>query len=411
MSSSGDMRKKYEYKVYSPFGAYIKTWTDVANDPSFRTVINGGSVELTCKLARQTISFGEENDVNFMNEVQLWAFDNDEHAGIKIFSGYISRYEPINDGGIEYVVVHILGYHTRMSAFVHEDSLGTTGIAYNSTDPGTIAEDVINKASLNGSPIGWEESTLQKTGTTVSYTFQANTMQECIDKILELTPAGWYWYVDPDKNLHLHPKSELATHTFTMGKEIFYMQPQKRIENVINRIYFIGGVPDGETQALYGRYERPLSINRYGMQAIKKTDERVKLQSTMDTICNNILDTQNEVEIRTVIRVKDNDYDPENGYDIESIKVGDTCQIRNYGEAFISSKWDVMYWDIDSWDFNIRNITETIMQIVEIQYTPNWVELTISSKIPNVAKRVEDINRNLVDSIAQTAPANPILGS
>lgn len=404
------MRKRYAYKIYSPTGQYITTWTDVANDPSFRVVINGGYVELDCKLARQTINFGEQSDVAFANEVQLWCFDDDMPAGIKVFSGYISRYDPRNDGPQEYIMVYILGYHTRMADFIFENSIGATGISYNSTDPGEIAEDIINKVRPTGLPINWTETTLQKTGTVVSYTFQVNTVQECIDQILSLAPAGWYWYVDPDKLLHMHPKSLLPRHTFTLGKEIFYIEPQKRIENVVNRVYFIGGSPDGVLPPLYGRYERPASIQQYGLKAIKRTDDRVTVQATMDTIADNILDGQQDVEIRTVIRVKDNDYDRTNGYDIESIKIGDTCQIRNYQDAFASSKWDIMSWDIDYWDFNVRNLTELIMQIVEIQYQPNYVELTISSKIPNVSKRVEDVNRNLLVTQLQDAPNNPAIG-
>ena len=406
-----DIRKRYQYKVYSATGQYITTWTDVVNDPSFHVVINGGFVELDCKLARKTVDFGENSDVLFGNEVQVWCYDADAPAGVKIFSGYISRYDPRNDGPQEYVMVYCLGYHTLMNQFMHEDSVGSTNIAYLSVDPGEIAEDIINKARIAGLPVNWNETTLQKTGTVVSYTFQANMVQECIDKCLELTPFGWYWYVDADKLLNMHPKSEQAKHTFTIGKEIFYIEPQKRIENVINRVYFIGGIPNGATDALYGRYERQASIQNYGLRSVKKTDQRVTLQSTMDTICANILDSQDEIEIRTVIRVKDNDYDRDNGYDIESIKVGDTCQIRNYQDAFSASKWDVMSWDTDFWDYNVRNLTEIVMQIVEIQYQPNNVELTISSKIPNVSKRIEDINRTLVDSIVVDAPADPVLGT
>lgn len=405
------MRKRYQYKIYSKEGQFITTWGDVANDPSFTVVINGGFVETAIKLPRLTQSFGEEVDVKFGNEVQIWCFDDDAPSGVKVFSGFISRYDPRTDGPQEYVMVYCLGYHTQMTSYLLESSLGVTGLAYSSMDPGEIAEDIINKAMTAGLPISWNEQTLQKTGTVVSYTFQANTIQEAIDKILELTPSGWYWYVDADKLLHLHPKSEQALHTFTIGKEVFYIEPQKRIENVINRIYFIGGIPIGETEPMYGRYERSASIQAYGMRSVKKTDERVKLQATMDTIAGNILDAQENPELRTVIRVKNNDYDRENGYDIESIRVGDTCQIRNYQDIDSSSKWDVMDWDVGFWDLNIRNLTETIMQIVEIKYTPNWVELTISSKIPNVSKRIEDINRNLVDTQVADAPDAPFIGT
>lgn len=403
--------KRYQYKVYSGTGQYITTWTDVSGDPNFSIVINGGYVELDIKLARKTISFGELTDVAFGNEVQLWCYDDDAPAGVKVFSGYISRYDPRNDGPSEYIMVYCLGWHTIMAGFMLEDSIGTTGLTYNSTDPGKIAEDVINKGQVAGLPITWDETTLQKSGTAVSYTFQTNTVQEAIDQVLTLEPASWYWYVDANKKLNLHPKAQNAIHTFTIGREIFYIEPQKRTESLVNRVYFVGGIPAGNNTPLYGRYERAASINQYGLHSIRYTDQRVTLLATMDTICKTILDSQSIPEIRTVIKIKDNGYDRVNGYDIESIKIGDTCQIRNYQSAFVSSRWDVMNWDQQNWDFDARNITEVVMQIVEIQYQPNYVELTISSKIPNVSKRVEDINRNLVDSLVNAAAANPVLGT
>lgn len=404
------MRKRYEFKIYSDTGVYLKTWTDVINEPSFETVINGGAVELVCNLARKTNLFGEEYDVKFNNELRLWCFDNDSPNGRLLFSGYISRYEPKNDGANDIIEVHFLGYHQRLKDFIFENAQGVTQIALNSLDPGEMAEIILDYVRVNGCPVIWNEQTLQKTGTVSSYTFQFNTAMESIDKILELAPSGWYWYVDSNKRLNLHPKQDEPMHTFTVGKEIFFIDADKRIESVVNRVYFAGGIPSGATEPLYSRYESQTSIQEYGLKSIKKVDQRVTLQSTMDTISNNLLDALKDPEIRCVIRVKDNDYDRDNGYDIESIQIGDTCQVRNYQESLSSSKWDVMFWDIDFWDYNVRNVTELVMQIVDIKYNPNYVELTISSKIPNIGKRIEDINRNLVDSITVDNPASPTLG-
>lgn len=402
-------RKSYQYKIYSKEGVYLKTWTDVVNDPSFEVVINGGAVELQMKLARKTEDFGEGVDVAFMNEVQLWCFDADTPNGIKIFSGYISRYDPRNDGTLEYIMVYALGYHTRLKDFIYELPSGATVISHPSKDPGEMAEDVIDKVSPLGLPISWTEATLQKTGTVASYIFNTANCQEAIDKILELCPFGWYWYVDPEKRLNIHPKKDEPDHTFSIGKELFYVEPQKRIENIVNRIYFIGGDVNGAP--LYKRYERQASIQNYGVHAIKKIDQRITIEATMDTVAENILDARQEAEIRMIVRIKDNDFDRENGYNIESIQIGDTCQIRNYQDSFAGSIWDVSLWDSFFWDFDVRNITETVMQIVGIQYQPNYIELVVSSKIPDVSKRVEDINRNLVDSLTNDNPTNPGLGN
>lgn len=405
-----DMRKRYEFKIYSAEGVFLTTWTDVINEPSFETVINGGFVELVAQLARKTDDFGEERDVRFGNELQLWCFDNDNPRGQKIFAGYISRYEPKNDGPTDRVDVHFLGYHQRLTDFIYENNVGETLITNTDQDPGEMAEQILDAVAPAGCPVSWSEGTLQKTGTIATYTFQQNTAMEALDKVEAMSPVGWYWYVDANKNFNLHPKQIGAVHTFTIGKEIFYIDADKRVENIVNRIYFTGGVPEGQTQPLYSRYEYQPSIQAYGMRSIKKSDSSIIDQATMDLVANNILEALKDVEIRCVIRVKDNDYDRENGYDIESIKIGDTCQIRNYQDTLAGSLWDVMTWDDGFWDFNVRNLTEIVMQIVDIKYTPNYVELTISSKIPNISKRIEDINKLLISTIVANNPPSPAIG-
>lgn len=576
------MRKQFSYKVYSSTGQYITTWTDVSGDPSFETVINGGFVELVVKLARNTQNFGEGRDVAFGNELRLYCFDNDQPAGVKIFCGYCSRYEPINDGFHDTLEVHFLGYHQILQNYMYENARGETYLNINNVDPAMMCKSVLDNAiAQDSSPVSYILSqTLQMTGIVSSYQFNQNTASESMDAILALCPAGWYWYVDANKNFNLHPRSTQAQHTFTLGKEIFYLDADKRIENVINRIYFTGGnmgggvlqnvqfngvglsdatikndgslyplkvpttitvtitsaqinliglgsgpnigdtmtglqsgatgvilniisappyttfvlgnvrgtfsngepvagsggggttvvlagengVPDqfswADTQGnsgnnividntdqqlsfgvsinfaaqflhgyadtftipiayapdptqpiLYRKYERQGSIQAYGVRMTRETNSNIFDPDAMDLVANGLLDNLQDPEIRCVIRVSDNDLDQVNGYDIESIVIGDTCQIRNYQDVAGNSDWDLFFWDVDFWDFNISNLTETLMQIVDIKYESSYVELTISSKIPNISKDIENIGTKLINTIVADNTSSPAIGT
>ena len=401
------MRKRFQYKIYSRTGQFIKDWTDVINEPHFQTVINAGSTELVVELARRSQSFGESVDVAFGNELQLWCFDDDAPAGVKIFAGHLDHYVPITQGPRELVRCRFLGFQTELANYIYENAAGQTQLAHNSTQPGTIAAAIIDAIKAQGARLDWDTSTIQQSGTVVSYTFNVATAKEAIDKVLELYPANWFWYIDADKKLHLHPKKTIAEHTVTIGKEIVSIEPQKRIENVINRILFTGG---GDPP-LFRRYDRAASIQNYGMHAISKVDQRVTLVSTMDTMANNLLDANEDAEIRTIITLKDNSIDRENGYDIESIRIGQTLQVRNYQDASTASRWDVMDWDMGNWDFSVANLTETVMQIVALDYTPHLLTVTISSRPLQIAKRIEDINRNLMASLTNDNPSGPAIGS
>lgn len=576
------MLKNFSYKIYSATGQFISTWNDVVNDPSFETVINGGFVELVVKLARNTQNFGEGVDVAFGNELRLHCFDNDMPNGVRIFCGYISRYEPINDGFEDSIEVHFLGYHQILQNMLYENSRGETTINVNNIDPALMAKSILDNAiALSGSPVGYDlNTTLQLTGILATYQFNQNSASEALDAILSLCPAGWYWYVDSHKKFNLHPKSSVVNHTFTLGKEIFYLDADKRIENVVNRIYFTGGnkgggviqqpvfngvglsdatilnqsalytlkvptiitvtitaaqinlvglgsgpsigdimtggqsgatgvilsissgppyttftlgnvhgtyqvgetvsgnhgggtvcvlagqngtpdqfswsddkgnsgnnivinnaaqplsfnttisfasqvlhgygdtwtitieyAPDPSQPVLYSRYERQASIQQYGVRMLRETNSNIFDQRAMDLVANGLLDNLQDPEIRCVIRVSDNNLDSVNGYDIESIIIGDTCQIRNYQDSSASSDWDLMTWDVDFWDFNISNLTETVMQIVDIKYESTFVELTISSKIPNISKDIENIGTKLIGTIVADNSASPSIGT
>ena len=148
------MQKKFVYKIYSSTGQYITTWNDVVNDPQFETVINGGFVELVVSLGRNTQNFGEGVDVAFNNELRLYCFDNDMPNGVRIFCGFISRYEPINNGYEDTIQVHFLGYHQKLQNYVYENARGETLLNINNVDPALIAQSILdNAAALSGSPV------------------------------------------------------------------------------------------------------------------------------------------------------------------------------------------------------------------------------------------------------------------
>lgn len=398
------LAKRYQYKIYSKDGIFIKEWGDIIDDPMFSSYINGGLGEMTIKLARGVSDFGENEDVKIMNELRVFCYDKDNTDGVLIYTGYLSNYEPVVDGSKEYINCHFLGYQTELKNIIYENADGETEITHNSKDPSIIMRDILDKASIQGSKITYTTDSLPPTGNIVSYTFNTQNCLEAVEKCLELSPEEWYWYVDTDKNLYMKARRPFALHTFTIGKEIIYIAPEKRVENVINVIYFTGG---GEPP-LYRKYLRQNSIGSYGIRAIRKIDSRITLTSTMDTIASRILDANENPEIRIRLRVVDNNFDM-NGYDIESVKVGDTCQIRNYLLPKYSSRWDVMKWNQDYWGYSIINLTETVMSIMAINYRPDYIELEISSKLPFLSRRIEDINRNLEAFETKNNPTSPTL--
>jgi len=397
--------KRYVYKIFDG-ESFVKSWADeVLNDPSFRNAINSGPGELIIRLARTYDNFGEDIDVKLNNRVELWVYDREQPDGRLLYRGFISGYRPVLEGNREYVEVTCLSYVYQFSTYMLRDDSGDTKLAYYSADPSDILKNIIDNYRLDGGSINYTATSIETTGTTVTYIYNSSTVREAIDKVIELCPEGWYWYIDSAAIIHLKARHGTADHTFTIGRHLTSMETWRRAEDIVNRIYFTGGgVPP-----LYRVYSSSASITSYGLHASHEVDGRVTVTETADTISNKILLAKKDPEIRTSITLLDtNGEDVNKGYDIESIQPGDTCNILNIrGNVKVYTVWDSAIWDTDVWDQTLATTAADITQILTVEYSPDSMVIEASSRTPEIAKRIEDINRNLITDETVDVPATP----
>jgi len=404
-------KKRFVYKVYDG-ATYVITWSnEVLNEPQFRNVINGGTGEIIIRLDREFDSFGEDVDIKLNNRVELWISDRQYPNGLLFYKGFISGYRPVFQGNIEFVEVTVLSYVFELGYYILRNTSGQTTIAYNSYDPSDILKDAIDKYRADGGQLNYSDTSIETTNTTVSYTFNSNTIREVIDKVIELAPEGWYWYIDSASIIHFKAKNALADHTLIIGNHINQMETWRRIEDVINQVYFTGNTTEAKT-GLFRVYSNSGSIDTYGRHAIHQVDGRVTLSATADTMANRIINNKKDPEIRTRLTILDNNGELENkGYDIESIRPGQTLKIRNIkGSVKTFSLWDQFIWDVDIWDQTLTTAAADVIQILQIEYTLDSLTLEASSRSPEIAKRIEDIQRNLVQQQTVNNPIAPIAG-
>lgn len=399
------IKKHYYYKVYEG-STYKKTWSDdVISEPSFKLTINGGGSNLNITLARRFDDFGEDDDVKINNRVDVYCVDRDAPNGVLIYSGYISGYEPVVDDTVEKLEIVLFPYVQELSRMVLKDSSGNTTITYSSTDPADMLIDIMDKyRSLLGGSITYTATSIAKTNTTVTYTFNTNTIKECVDKIIELCPVGWYWYVDPNNVMYLQPRNIFATHSFSLGLEVKSLRTFRRVEDLINRVLFTGG----GSPPLFRKYENTGSQTQYGLYEKKVVDQRVTVAATAATISNRLIDQFKDPEIRSRFVIIDNNGNNSRGYNIESIKPGQTLKIKNLrSDVQAVSDWDVAEWDVDVWDQSLATSAADVIQILSIDYKADNVTLEASSRLPQIAKRIEDIQRNLENTQTVDNPVAP----
>jgi len=429
------LQKRYFYKIYTPNQAYVTTWSkDVISDPTFRSVINAGAGELVVTLARPYSNFGEGFDVALQNRVELWVGDSDNLQNnanpytywntaswdtdlwdnlltsfVKLFSGYISQYAPTLDGENQYIDITVLGYAAETSSRILKDASGNTTVTYTNQDPGNIMKDIIDKYRADGGTnLSYFGAGIQMTGYNITYTFSANTLQECFNKIIQLCPDGWFWRIDSNGVVWLEQPSTTADHILVIGKDVGYFQAIKRLESMTNQVFVIGG---GNPQ-LYNEYSRASSISAYGKFETKIQDGKVTDDITSDYFAKRSLDRNQSPETRTIIRISDNNGEGLEGQNIESYAVGDTIQIKNLSyQGSGLTYWDQGKWDTNVYDYTIQYTVASILTIQSIVYYPDYIEIEASSRLPEISKRVEDINTLLVTQINQNLPNAPVIRS
>lgn len=401
-SPSQAAHKNYFYKVYEG-STHVGTWTkEVISEPKFRSTINGGPGELRIILARPFDDFGEDVDVTLNNKVECYVVDKDSPNGTLMYSGYISGYKPVIDKVSETVEVTVLGFVGELGHMILRDSAGNTTLTYNSYDPSQILTDVLEKYIALGGRLRYSASSVALTNTVVSYTFNTNTIKECLDKIIELCPVGWYYKIDPNGLVYLQPRNILADHTFRLGIEVERLETFRRIEDLVNRVLFTGG------GSLFNKYENTASQLAYGLYEDRLVDQRVTVGATAETISQRIIDNRKDPEIRSKFTIIDNNGRSTRGYNIESIKVGQTLKIKNLNTGTATtSKWDQSMWDVNVWDQTLATSAADVIQILSIEYTADSVVLEASSRLPQIAKRIEDVNRNLELTQTVDNPAAP----
>ena len=216
---------------------------------------------------------------------------------------------------------------------------------------------------------------ISNTGTTVSYTFRANTYKDVLEKTLELMPSNWYFRVGLGDNLvYYKERSATPQHLFYLGKHIKSLDLKGSIINSTNRVLFTGG---GEPNLYIDRSEVPADRTRRTLKMM--SDNRVTVLDSAEIIADGTIDGNNKPLFRTTVEILTKQYD------IESISVGETVGFRNFG-----------------------NYVDAItMQVVGLSYNPSSVQLQLDSNPPTVSKRLEDLRRNMTVNENSGIPDSP----
>jgi PKD repeat protein len=418
-------QKDYEYRVFDESWNYLSTWENPTNPFGYSQRVNENASELNVTLARSpdnrvvrydmlldhlgatiidengdTIllqtetanSVGDGTDVRENLNVEVWAFyggydtltdENGEDIlddesdpiltqfgapnGKRVYSGYIADYE-LMYGETTGVNVVIVPHATEMSHYVFKDGLDTT-VAYLNTDPVLMAREAMDNYASQGGYISYDAATMPLSGESVDYDFKLQTTRETVDKSVDLLPSGYYHFVDPGENKqYLLERGTVADHTFYYEQHITDMRLRKSITQLVNKVYFVGGETNPGVD-LFKYYEDTASVTTLRPGLLRESDSRVSLDDSASILSNRKIAEFKDARWRTTVTISDA------VYDIEEIKLGEMVGFKNFGTT-----------------------TDTLLlQIVGLQRTKHTVTLELDMSLPNEAKRLEDLKKQILN--------------
>lgn len=346
-------------------------------------LVDAGQVTYTGSAVQQIkIQLSQPKSLNGNYFIQI-----DNGSGGTWYYGSVTVYATATNpyaGGSVYTGVTSAGTTTWTSvptddlAFIVQGASGSSTLTFSNQDPGTLLRTIITQAIAQGSVISYSTSSIDLVGTNVSYTYKVQTILEGIQKILQLSPSGWYWYVDPGTNyVHFHRVSNTVTHLFIIGNHIKSLSLEYSLEQIVNSVYFSGGATGGVN--LYTAQTSPASISRYGQRLERLSDNRITDSNTAQVIMSNELGEKNAPLFYTTVEIL------ETSYDIETINVGDTVGLRGSGNL------------IDSLTLQIMGITRT----------PDRVTLSLGSLLPRSSSEFDAVKRRLDKLETVANPAAP----
>ena len=380
---TGQGEKKYSVKVYDRAGTTFKGGYDPIGGYSFNKVVNGGVGDLTVELPRKFDQYGLGDDVNLLDEIQIWVQDKDT-SGKRLYSGYVSGITSYVNGINQGIRLDVLGYASRLGFTLDTDGT-TVGVVRNSMTPGEIAKDVIDKyrATVSEERINYGASTVDITGTDISYTSNTKSCLETIERAREMAGATWYWYVDADNIFYFKEYSTTPDHLFVFGKDVSSLEITRNADDIKNELIFWNGLQSGEGNFLSKRYYNADSITDYWNRFEKLTDSRIIDSTTADSLGSSFINAYKEPNVSMKFEVKDGNLGQ--GYDIESIEPGQTCKILNLDDS---------------------SVVGDNMVITSVRYTPESATVYVSDSRDITGRSLTNLRRQLDNTVYGDRPSN-----
>lgn len=280
----------------------------------------------------------------------------DDGPEVLIHGGILENVRRARTPSGDTVEVTVTPHVSELSRDYFRDD-ATTGISHiwTSTEIATILKMILDKtANMQSifSRVHYGSTSVQTSGKTVSIQVGSETYLSAIQRVKKLGPGNFYFFVDAAGVFWYRNFDSGTKHTFTLGRDAMNLPKDDGIADIRNVVYFWNqSDADGTVIAL--ERSNAASVALYGRRAEIVTDSRIDSQATAEAAVSAYL-TEHSSPIETYeLEITSSGTDTK-GYPIESIRPGDSCEIRN-----------------------APSLSGQVFSIVRVDYSPDSAHLTL----------------------------------
>ena len=319
-------QRSFTVKIYDKLdpATYVTTLNPnvIKNSLTFSASINGGLGQCELDLNLPMDDFGEGTSIDYMNIVKIYVSTPSNTAGVLVYQGFISRYTPYIQNSTQGVKVTLLGLVSLLS-FAYAGGLAAAW-SYTTRDPAYVMNRLVNDfdgeypgiSTHSYNAVSLPEDSIQNVGTTPSFEFSSKKWNEAIDYVLTTTgEEGWWWFLGADGVFQFKPKPSTPTHYFTLGKDVKEFYAEKTAEKIVNKARL-----GYDTHAEF--YDDATSIADYGLREYDYSDPEATDATLAENRVTQYVNENKDPKVKVRLSIMPS-------YDLESIKIGDTCSIRN----------------------------------------------------------------------------------
>ena len=254
----------------------------------------------------------------------------------------------------------------------------TTITTYSTQDPVTgMMSGILADYNARGGYI--TERDFTAAGYTLTYTFNMAFIYDAMKKILEMSPYGYYYYIDlGTAEMDIAPINTTADFTVVNDRDVVDLDLELSIEQVKNYLLLTGGDTGGGSN-LFRDYQDSESASNFGIRTGTKSDNRMTVTATADAVGSSFIEENADEAQNTALIV------PVTAMDHTLLVPGKTIGFKNYGNF------------IDTF----------VLPIVRREFHTKYAVLTLGKMPVRMNDEIQRINRELLEEQTANNPSAP----